>query len=640
VKSPSPAIVEAPPQSQNPTIEPAAGPEGAQTPTELARTLAVLKLNTEELLEHKRQLEQLNGWFEVALDNMARGLSMFDAEQRLIVCNKIYRDIYRLPPELTQPGTPLSDIVRYHVRRETGSERAEDVEKQRKWIDHHVAELARGKIFSYVQELKDGRTILVNNQPLPNGGWVDLQEDITEKRRAEQRITWLARHDTLTEIANRFHFREQLEQALRAARPGGGFALHWIDLDKFKEVNDTYGHPVGDALLKSVARRLRGSVRGNDLVGRLGGDEFAIMQRNARKKEDIELLAGRLLRAIGEPHQVAGRTLEVDASIGIVHAPENGSTVDDLLRSVDVALYKAKFQGGGRFAFFTPDEDVKLRERHQLEIDLKSALGRGELILHYQPIVNLKAHQVTSFEALMRWNHPERGLIPPRDFIPTAEQTGLIVRMGEWALEQACADAASWPEPVKVTVNLSPVQFEAGDLVRATVRALEQSKLEAGRLELEITEGALLCDAPRTHEILHKLHALGVQIALDDFGTAFSSLSYLQNFRFDKIKIDQTFVREVPGGNDSYAIIHAVTELAKALKIETVAEGVETRKHLDTVEGAGCDEVQGFYFSHPVPSSEVGEVLALCRLKCLAAAPHRTRPRPQPRRQTRHRRSR
>ena len=238
---------------------------------------------------------------------------------------------------------------------------------------------------------------------------------------------------------------------MRAARPGNGFSLLWIDLDKFKEVNDTYGHPVGDALLKSVARRLRGAVRGNDLAGRLGGDEFAILQRNARKREDTERVAGRLLRAIGEPHQVAGRTLSINASIGIARAPENGATVDDLLKKVDVALYKSKFQGGGGFAFFNAGEDEKIRDQHQLEIDLKYALDRGELTLHYQPVINLKAHRVTSFEALMRWNHPERGLIPPLDFIPIAEQTGLIVRMGEWALQQACADAASWPEPVKVT---------------------------------------------------------------------------------------------------------------------------------------------------------------------------------------------
>ncbi len=637
MKTPSTAIVKITNPSSDQATTPAPTLEKCPTPNELAQALESLKLNTEEILKHKQELEQLNGWFEVALDNMARGLSMFDAQQRLIVCNKLYREIYDLPPELTQPGTPLSDIVRYHVKRETGSERPEDVEKQRKWIDHHVEELARGKTFSYVQEMKDGRTILVSNQPLASGGWVDLQEDVTEKRRAEQKISWLARHDTLTEIANRFHFREQLEQALRNVTDHDGFAVHWIDLDKFKEVNDTFGHPVGDALLKSVALRLRRAVRGQDRVGRLGGDEFAILQRNARRKSDSERLATRLLRAISEPHSVAGLTLQIDASIGIARAPENGVTIDELLKNVDVALYKAKSQGGGCFAYFVPGEDEQIRERHQLELDLKHALERDQLVLHYQPIINLKAHEVTSFEALMRWNHPERGLIPPRDFIPIAEQTCLIVRMGEWALSQACKDAASWPEPVKVTVNLSPVQFATGDLVQATLNALERSGLESNRLELEVTESLLLQDAPKTHEILGKLHEIGVQIALDDFGTAFASLSYLQSFQFDKIKIDRSFVREVSSRADSYAIIHAVTELAKTLKIETVAEGVETREHLSTVEGAGCDEVQGFFFSHPVPTSEVAEVLALCRLKCLTTTTRTTPPRAQPRRQRRHR---
>jgi len=617
--------------SEDHVLSPAAPAEDTQTPTELA-----LRLNTEEILKHKKQLEQLNGWFEIALDNMARGLSMFDAQQRLIVCNKMYREIYQLPIELTQPGTPLAEIVRFHVRRETGCDRFEDVEKQRKWIEHHVAELARGKTFSYVQELKDGRTILVTNQPLSNGGWVDLQEDITEKRRAEQQISWLARHDALTEIANRFHFREQLEFALHGLQRNDGFALHWIDLDKFKDVNDSLGHPVGDMLLKSVARRLRESVRGPDIVGRLGGDEFAVLQRHAKRACDAERLATRLLRAVSEAHHVAGEVLQVDASIGIAYAPEHGLTVDELLKNVDVALYKAKSRGGKRFAFFAPGEDDKIHERHRLEIDLKSALERQQLALHYQPIIHLKANEVTSFEALMRWHHPQRGTISPCDFIPLAEQTGLIVPMGEWALQQACKDAASWPDPIKVTVNLSPVQFESGDLVQATLRALEQSGLAADRLELEITESVLLRDAPNTHEILRKLQDTGVRISLDDFGTAFASLSYLQSFPFNKIKIDRSFVRDVPERADCLAIIHAVTNLAKNLQIDTVAEGIETREHLSSVTGAGCDEVQGFYFSHAVPSGEVGEVLGLCRLKCLTG-PQRSQNRRHPRRARRKR---
>ncbi len=602
------------------------------TSTDLARAITALRLNTEEILQHKQQLEQLNGWFEIALDNMARGLSMFDAEQRLIVCNKLYKEIYRLPAELTQPGTPLAEIVHYHVINESGRCSPDDIEKQRRWIDSHLAELARGKTFSYVQEMKDGRIILVSNQPLANGGWVDLQEDITEKRRAEQKISWLARHDTLTEIANRFHFREQLEQALVGLRPDDSFAIHWIDLDKFKAVNDTYGHPVGDQLLTSIAQRLRKSVRGHDLVGRLGGDEFAILQRDAKCRADAEQLGARLLRALSQPHFIGGQMLQIDACIGIALAPENGRTIDDLLKNVDVALYKAKARGGKCYSFFEPGQDEKIRERQQLESDLTLALERQQLIVHYQPIIDLKANEVTSCEALMRWNHPERGLIGPSEFIPIAEQTGLIVPLGDWVLHKACEDAATWPEPISVTVNLSPVQFESGDLVGATRLALEASGLSPDRLELEITETALLHDAPGTHEILGKLKDLGVRIALDDFGTAFASLSYLQSFPFDKIKIDRSFVSAVPERADCRAIVRAVTNLAKNLRIETVAEGVETREHLSTVSGAGCDAVQGFYFSHPVPSAELADVLALCRLKCISTAPHRARMRGQPKR--------
>jgi diguanylate cyclase (GGDEF)-like protein len=590
-----------------------------QTCADSAPAFAALGLNTEEILKHKPDLEQLNSWFEIALENMARGLSMFDADQRLIVCNKMYREIYHLPEELTRAGTPLSDIVRYHVRGETGAERLEDIEKQRKWIEQHLRDLESGKCFSYVQELKDGRTILVTSQPIVGGGWVDLQEDITEKRLAEQKISWLARHDTLTEIANRFHFREQLECALQDLQAGDGFAILWLDLDKFKEVNDTLGHPVGDALLQSVAQRLREALRRRDLIGRLGGDEFAVLQRNVKRKHDAELLAARLLRAIGETHYVGKQRLHADASIGIVYAPEDGQTIDELLKNVDIALYKAKARGGGCYAVFEPGEDERLRERHQLEADFKFALSRQELALHYQPIINIKTNEVSSFEALMRWHYPQRGMISPADFIPIAEQTGLIVPMGEWALRQACKDAASWPEPIGVTVNLSSIQFERGDLVGATKEALQQSGLAPSRLELEVTESVLLCDAPKTKETLARLHDLGVRIALDDFGTAFASLSYLQSFPFDKLKIDRSFVREIPERADSLAIVQAVTNLARNLKMNTVAEGIETRAHLTSVSGAGCDEVQGFYFSRPVPATQVDEVLGLCRLKCMAS---------------------
>jgi diguanylate cyclase (GGDEF)-like protein len=504
----------------------------------LSRVVASLKPDTDLILAQKKQLEELNARFEVALNNMGRGLSMFDRDARLIVCNKVYREIYSLPDELTRPGTPLADMVRYHVKTETGLDDAETVAKQRKWIDNHVAELARGKSFSHTQYLKNGRIVLVSNQPLPGGGWVDIQEDITEKRLAEQKIDWLARHDTLTEIANRHHFREQLQNWFAALREGGGFALHWIDLDRFKEVNDTFGHPVGDGLLKNVAKRLRKSLRGPDLVARLGGDEFAVLQAGVRCEADAIKLAKRLMRSLAEPHRVLGHKVAAPASIGIALAPQNGGNPEELMKHADLALYDAKTSGRCTYVFFRPEHLGKSSDRHQLERDLQKAQSRRQFELYYQPIVNLDQGTVTSLEALMRWHHPERGLIEPGEFIPIAEETGAIVPMGEWALRQACKDATAWPDEIRVTVNLSAVQFTAGDVYDAVKKALAEAGLDPRRLELEITESVMLRDEAKVHETLHKIRKLGVQIALDDFGTAYASLSYLRSFPFDKIKIE------------------------------------------------------------------------------------------------------
>jgi diguanylate cyclase (GGDEF)-like protein len=559
----------------------------------------------------KKEFAQLNRWFEIALNNMGRGLSMFDSDQRLIVCNKRYRDIFSLPEQLTQPGTPFAEIVRYHVKHEGGSDAPEELAGQLRWIAAHVAEMALGKSFSGTRHLRDGRTIQVSNQPLPDGGWVDLLEDITEKCVAEDKISWLARHDTLTELANRFHFREQLNATLTAG-PGDGFALHAIDLDRFKEVNDTLGHPVGDALLKSVARRLREVLRGPDIVARLGGDEFAIIQRGATTEEQASHLANRVIRTIAQPHYILGHTVEVGASIGIALAPHNASDLEEIVKQADIALYEAKAAGRGTFRVFCGGESEHGGRRRSLEIDLRSALSKGELELYYQPIYDARTGDVSGFEALMRWRHPTLGMIGPSDFIPIAEETGSIVDMGAWALKVACKDAVGWSRDVKVTVNLSPVQFQRGGLDRAVADALAEAGLPARRLELEITEGVLLRDDFSTKEILHKLHDLGVSIALDDFGTAYASLSYLRSFPFDKIKIDRSFVRDVthPERRDCVAIINAVTGLARQLEMKTVVEGVETAEHVTTAVNAGCDEVQGFYFSEPVPAGDVESLLA------------------------------
>jgi diguanylate cyclase (GGDEF)-like protein len=559
----------------------------------------------------KKEFAQLNRWFEIALNNMGRGLSMFDAQQRLIVCNKRYREIFSLPEALTKPGTPFADIVRYHVKKESGRDSPEEVEGQRQWINNHVAEMRLGRSFSSTRHLKDGRTILVSNQPLPDGGWVDLLEDISEKCEAEGKISWLARHDTLTELANRFHFREELNKTISELQPGEAFALHWIDLDRFKEVNDTLGHPVGDALLKSVAKRLRGVLREPDIVARLGGDEFAIIQRGAATEEQATHLASRIVRTIAQPHQVLGHTVGVGASLGIVIAPKDGTNADELIKKADIALYEAKASGRGTYRVYKGTGIPSGEQRQTLEADLRTAQLKGELELYYQPIINAATRDIAGFEALLRWNHPTLGRIAPADFIPLAEETGLIVEMGAWVLNEACREAMRWSRPVRVMVNLSPLQFEQGDLYNVIAGALAGSGLPAARLELEITEGLLLRDDFATTETLHKLRGLGVSIALDDFGTAYASLSYLRSFPFDKIKIDRSFMRDLehPNQKECMAIVNAVTGLARQLQMTTVAEGVESLEHVNSAIVAGCEEVQGFFFSKPVPASEVEELL-------------------------------
>jgi diguanylate cyclase (GGDEF)-like protein len=569
-------------------------------------------LETANLIEQTRKLAQLNSWFEVALNNMARGLSMFDADKRLIVCNAIYREIYELPEALTQPGTHISELVAYHSMKENGDDGPEDRERQRNWIERHVAELARGKTFTHTQYLKNGRIILVTNQPLADGGWVDIQEDVTEKTRAQERIAWLARHDPLTETANRFHLREMLEQEIKDLGGGSRLAIHLIDLDRFKEVNDTLGHAAGDALLKAVAKRMRSTVRENDFVGRLGGDEFAVIQAGVLADEQVTCLAGRLLKVLNAPFRVQGHTVRVGASIGVVMAPEHGTEPDSLLKKADLALYRVKSGGRGSYALYSPEFEQIANDRVELEADLHHALAAGELELHYQPIINLDTRVVTGFEALMRWRHPRLGLIPPASFIPIAEKTGLIVEMGDWALHRACQDATDWPGNMTVTVNLSALQFAEGDPAAAAAAALARTGLAAHRLEFEITETVLMQNEERTLEALGKLRSLGVRIALDDFGTAFASLSYLRKFVFDKIKIDRSFVRDLCERADCVAIVNAVTGLAKALEIGAIAEGIETAEQLEKVMFAGCKEVQGFYFSHPVPAAEVGDALLKC----------------------------
>lgn len=572
------------------------------------------------LLEQKKKLEQLNGWFDIALNNMVRGLSMFDADQRLIVCNSSYREMYDLPEELTRPGTPLSDIVRFHVKRETGRDGEQEIARLDKWLAEHIAKLAAGQSFSHVQNLRDGRKFLVTYQPLADGGWVDIQEDVTEKRRSEERIEWLARHDVLTGVANRFHFREVFENALKETRGGASLALHWLDLDRFKKVNDTLGHPVGDALLKAVAARLRKSVRKTDFLARLGGDEFAIIQAGARRPDQCERLAKRVLHDISKPYSVLGHSISINASIGIVRAPENGEAADDLLKNADVALYSVKQSGRRGYAMFRPNCECGAGLGARLEREIQTALANEQLELHYQPVLNLRSQHVACCEALIRWRHPRRGLLSPADFLAVAESTGAIVDIGSWVLGQACREAKRWGDSVKVAVNLSALQIAAGDLPSIVQKALKDAQLKPLRLKLEVGEALLNHQESAMRKTLDGLRRLGIGIALDDFGRANGSLSLLQSYPFDEIKIDRALVKDLPLRADSAAIVKAVATLAQTLGIRSVAEGVETLDELTMVARAGCNKVQGYYISRPVPADELSAVLSECPQKVAIAA--------------------
>ena len=467
--------------------------------------------------------------------------------------------------------------------------------------------------------IQNGRSIRIVDQPMRGGGWVATFEDITEWQLAQEQISHMARHDALTNLPNRTLFREQLEQALRLVKRSDQLAVLCLDLDHFKEINDSLGHPIGDALLMEVGRRLGECVTDNDTVARLGGDEFAIVQFcKDCDPSAVALLASHIVERISEPYTIAGHQLVIGVSIGISLAPEDGKNPDELLKKADLALYRAKADGRGTYRFFETGMDARAQARRLLELDLRAALQRSEFEVHYQPIRDIAKDKVVAFEALVRWNHPLRGMIPPVNFIPLAEETGLIVPLGDWVLRQACTDAAGWSQDVDIAVNLSPVQFKNPNLVSPVKAALEASGLPAHRLELEITESVLLQNSETTLAVLHELRGFGVRISLDDFGTGYSSLSYLRSFPFDKIKIDRSFVTELATREDSMAIVRAVTGLGKSLGIVTTAEGVETDEQFDLLRREGCTQAQGYLFSKPRPAAEVEDMLSKPRQRIVA----------------------
>jgi diguanylate cyclase (GGDEF)-like protein/PAS domain S-box-containing protein len=555
-------------------------------------------LSMRDLAMEKRRLD-------TALNNMSQGLIMFDSAERVVVCNDLYIEMYGLSRETVKPGCSFADLLRY--RTEAGELVHRDLEQ---YHANLVAAMAQGKVMSSILETADGREILVTNSPMSTGGRVATHKDITERRRNEAKIAHMAQHDALTDLPNRLQLYERLRQMLAKPKRRDHVAVFCLDLDRFKDVNDAYGHPVGDLLLQSVAGRLRQCIRDNDMVGRLGGDEFAIVQAGVSQPTDATSLASRLVEVIGAPYEIGGRQVTVGLSVGIALAPDDGRDPGQLLKNADMALYRAKSDGHGLYRFFEPEMDARMQARRKLEIDLRKAIVNGEFELFYQPLVDMKTEHVTGFEALIRWHHPERGMIPPLEFIAVAEETGLIVPIGDWVLVQACAEAATWPSDVKIAINLSPIQFKNKGLLLSVVSALAASELSPNRLELEITESVLLQDGDATLAILNELRGLGVRISMDDFGTGYSSLSYLRKFPFDKIKIDQTFIFDMSVHDDSLAIVRAVIAMGKGLGIATTAEGVETLAQFKQLKLEGCTEVQGYLFSPPRPATEVRGLLA------------------------------
>lgn len=582
--------------------------------TSAAAAVLINRVNT----LREAALRDQNARFESVLRYLPVGLSMFDRDRRLVMCNPAYAGLYGLPETLTRPGTSFSKIVLDQIKRQYAGDARGRVRAARSRISDHLSKIGDGKVFTETVRLNDGRTILKRIGPIGDGGWVDVEEDVTAVRSSDERIEWLAHHDAMTGIANRAQFRERLERQFQCYDPRQGFALHWIDLDNFKEINDGYGHQAGDALLKSVASRLATSLRAGDVVGRLGGDEFAILQVDVGRKELAEAYANNILRTISQLHDALGHKFTAAASIGIALAPEHGQTPDELFASADTALYQAKAEGRGVAVVYTPG-DIEEPAPNPLKTELVGAAERNELVLRYQPIVNLHSGTVSCFEALMRWKHPSRGAIPPSEFVPLAEETRQIVPIGRWALKRACTDATAWPKPINVSVNISAAQIENGDIYEVVADALEATGLEPQRLQIEITETMLMRDDDCIREALRKIHELGVMVSLDDFGACFSTLSYLRMFPFDKIKIDRSFVRDVPGRSDCVAIVRSVADLARELHIQSVAEGVETAPNLAAVCAAGYDEAQGFYFSLPVPTQGVAQAISQCATRFATA---------------------
>jgi diguanylate cyclase (GGDEF)-like protein len=563
--------------------------------------ISVILLGTGLLMWQTGNLAYKNRILEVTLENMAHGLCMFDGQQRLIVCNERYAKMYALSPGEMRPGTKLRSILEARVAAGSSPAAAEE------YIDTRIAEVTRNEPYSAVNELRDGRVVAVTHQPIEGGGWVAIHQDITDSRRDEERVAFMARHDLLTDLANRTSFMEKLEEAgARLRRRHETFTVFMLDLDRFKNVNDSLGHPAGDDLLRQTADRLKKALSETDLVARLGGDEFAIIQTGEADQRGAAVeLAKRLISLISAPYDLHGNMVTIGTSIGIAMAHEPDVDSDTLMKQADLALYRTKSEGRNGYCFFDERMTADADARRQLESDLRDAISGGQIEIHYQPILHVKTRKLFGLEALARWRHPVKGFVPPSEFIPLAEETGLIVPLGEWVLHKACETAKRWPLGVKVAVNISAVQFAKSDLLEVVTRTLAGTGLPPERLELEITETALLEKEAGVLATLQQLERLGIAISLDDFGTGYSSLRYLTTFPIDKIKIDKSFTQNITHRADCAAVVASVLALGSGLDVATVAEGVETKQQFDILRASGVNYVQGYLFGAPCAAEEI-----------------------------------
>jgi diguanylate cyclase (GGDEF)-like protein len=554
--------------------------------------------------QQQTELGLRNMQFDAAINNMIEGFCVFDKEQRLVICNNRFVEMYNLSHGSIYPGITLRDVVK--LRYEVGSSPAMTMEEYYAARDR----VAGGNVPSDTEiELTNGKIFEIHHRPLPDGGWVATHEDITQRRQVEARIAHLAHYDSLTDLPNRMFLMHRLGDALNRVRDGKMIAFHLFDLDHFKNVNDTLGHPVGDRLLQAVSKRLKRVVPDTDTVARMGGDEFAIVQVHLGQADDAARLAGRIIETVSAPYEISGHQILIGASAGIALAPMDGDNGDDLIRNADLALYRSKAQGRGNYSFFERGMDTSLQLRRALEADLRDALANDQFELYYQPIVHMPSCRITSCEALLRWRHPQKGIITPDTFIPLAEEVGLIVPLGEWVMREACNFAATWPVTAKISVNLSPRQFQNTDICKEITAALAASKLPPERLQVEVTETVLLAENEATLATFNRLRKMGARIAIDDFGAGYSSLSYLQKFHFDNIKIDRGFVKDVTRSVTSRSIVRAIAAMANGLGMVCTAEGVETEEQRAVLLEEGCSEMQGYLFGRPVCREQIMTLL-------------------------------